>query len=264
MIQVYIEHDVFIKTSASFTPEVNEFADIYIVGDTYDENVRETAEFWDLETVEDFPSARDTDADVIFKVTDGIDDTTRHYRIERKVVWYIDVHSKSAIDNLAESIQQKVEWGESVKSPSGVPVDNTRKESNPKDAIGCLKTPAHVVPPRVLAEVGLALLEGAMKYSSYNYRAAGVRASVYFDSVSRHLNSFWEGEDIDKDSGLSHVTKAISALIVLRDSMIGGNWTDDRPPAGNIDYEELNKKAAAIIDKYKHLNMQPHTQKGIS
>ena len=255
MIEVYITHDVFIQTPSSFVSQIKEFADLYIVGDTFNENVRENAEFWDLETVEDFPC--ETDADVIFNVTDEGSDNEMCVHVGNQTVWRVSVHSSYAIDRLAKDLRQKAE------PHKRAPIDNTRKESNPKDAVGCLKTPAHVVPPRVLAEVGLALLEGAMKYSSYNYRVVGVRASIYFDSVSRHLNSFWEGEDIDKDSGLSHVTKAISALIVLRDSMIGGNWTDDRPPAGNIDYEELNKKAAAIIEKYKHLNMQPCTQKGI-
>jgi hypothetical protein len=261
MIEVYIEHGVFKHTLASFTDKIKEIATLYLVGDTYDEGLQLSEKLWDLEAVEGLPSPEDTEADVIFNVIDdGTDNETCDNR-GSKTIWTISATSLPKIDALTGNIRQKVKWGESGEALPDAPIDNTRKESNPKDAVGCLKTPAHVVPPRVLAEVGLALLEGAMKYSSYNYRVVGVRASIYFDSVSRHLNSFWEGEDIDKDSGLSHVTKAISALIVLRDSMIGGNWTDDRPPAGNIDYEELNKKAAAIIEKYKHLNMQPCTQK---
>ena len=95
------------------------------------------------------------------------------------------------------------------------------------------------------------MLEGARKYGRHNYRVAGVRASVYADALDRHMKAWWEGEDIDKDSGMSHVTKAIATLTVLRDSMIQGNWVDDRPPpspAGWLD--ELNKKAKEIIEKY--------------
>lgn len=136
------------------------------------------------------------------------------------------------------------------------------KESNPKDSVGSRKAPMHVVPMRVMAEVGLALQEGALKYRSYNYRVAGVRASVYFDALFRHMGAWWEGEDLDKDSGLSHVTKAISALVVLRDAMIGGMWTDDRPPKGNVDYAELNKKASALVDRYAYLNCKPYTEAG--
>lgn len=125
------------------------------------------------------------------------------------------------------------------------------KPTNPKDACGIRKVPVSVVPQPVLAEVGLALLEGALKYGRHNYRDAGVRASVYQDAVWRHMAAWWEGEDIDKDSGLSHVTKAMAGLVVLRDSMLRGNWIDDRPPKSQPGWiDELNQKASALLDKY--------------
>ena len=92
-----------------------------------------------------------------------------------------------------------------------------------------------------------------MKYGSHNYRAAGVRASTYYDAVmARHMPAWWEGEDIDAESGLNHITKAITSLIVLRDSMLMGNWVDDRPIRypGGLKIDEFNKKASDLIDKY--------------
>jgi hypothetical protein len=86
------------------------------------------------------------------------------------------------------------------------------------------------LPGAVLVEVGLAMLEGAAKYGRHNYRAAGVRASVYVDATFRHLNAWWAGEDIDPDSGVSHVTKAITSLTVVRDAQFQGKFSDDRPP----------------------------------
>lgn len=128
----------------------------------------------------------------------------------------------------------------------------TTKPTNPKDAVGIRKYPGSVIPRNVLGELGLAMLEGARKYGRHNYRAAGVKASVYFDAVSaRHLDAWWEGEDIDPDSGLSHITKAIAGLVVLRDSMLRGNWVDDRPPRCAPGWQaELNRKAGEIIDRY--------------
>ncbi len=137
-----------------------------------------------------------------------------------------------------------------------------RKDTNPKDAVGIAKVPWSVLPLRVIAELGLALLEGALKYGRHNYRVSGVRASVYFDAANRHLGAWWEGQDIDPASGLSHVTKAMASLTVLRDSMMQGNWVDDRPPAvSNPDWvEELNERAKALLEKYP--NPRPaHTQK---
>lgn len=136
-------------------------------------------------------------------------------------------------------------------------MSNDQKDTNPKDAIGTRKLAFSVLPWRVLCRVALAMMEGAAKYGRHNYRAAGVRASVYFDAVvARHLTDWWEGVDIDTDSGLHHVDKAIAGLMVLRDSMLQGNFVDDRPPRGEIDMAELNAHAARIIDQ--HADKAPH------
>src|SRR5262249_31685782 len=75
-------------------------------------------------------------------------------------------------------------------------------------------------------------------YRRHNYRVAGVLASVYYDATLRHLQYWWEGEDLDPDTGLSHITKAIASLYVLRDAMLHkGMFIDDRPPA--LTHEEM-------------------------
>lgn len=124
------------------------------------------------------------------------------------------------------------------------------KSTNPKDAIGCRKVPMSVVPAGVLLEVALGMLEGACKYGRHNYRAIGVRASVYYDAAIGHLMDWWEGDDIDADSDLSHVTKAICSLVVLRDAMLQGKFNDDRPPRSTVYKRSFNDQAAAIIDRY--------------
>lgn len=130
------------------------------------------------------------------------------------------------------------------------PPANT-KPSNPKDALGILKIAASVLPQPVLWEASLGMLEGSLKYGRHNYRVIGVRGTVYFDAAFRHLSSWYEGEDLDPDSGLSHITKAITSLIVLRDAMIRGNWVDDRPPKTDPALlVELNKRVRALLEKY--------------
>jgi hypothetical protein len=122
---------------------------------------------------------------------------------------------------------------------------------NPKALTGALKAPMSALPTLVMLEVGVAMFEGACKYGRHNYRIADISASVNYDGVMRHINAWWEGEDIDADSGMSHVTKAISALVVLRDSMISGRIIDDRPPtimpAGFL--ENLNALTVAITER---------------
>lgn len=124
------------------------------------------------------------------------------------------------------------------------------KDINPKDAVGSAKVPMSNVPAPVLMEVGIAMMEGARKYGRHNYRVADVKAAVYFDASLRHLFSWWEGEDIDPDSFVNHLSKAIATLAVLRDAQIRGKMVDNRPPGTAGFVKELNKMAAALVEKY--------------
>ena len=126
------------------------------------------------------------------------------------------------------------------------------KETNPKDSVGIKKVPFSTIPTQVIAEVGVAMLEGARKYGRSNYRVVGIKASVYYDAALRHLMAYWEGENIDPDSGLSHVTKAIATLFVLRDAMLNDKCDDDRPPITvNRDWlADLNAIAGEIVDRH--------------
>lgn len=135
---------------------------------------------------------------------------------------------------------------------------SSSKPSNPKDVVGVRKFRQFTcIPFTVLAELGVALLEGAAKYGAHNYRVAGVRASIYIDAAMGHILQWWEGEDIDADSGLSHITKAIASLTVLRDAMINDMLTDDRPVKPNLDKlrSDLQASVDALFDKYP--NMEP-------
>ncbi len=110
-----------------------------------------------------------------------------------------------------------------------------RKDTNPKDAVGIRKWRVFTtVPFTIIWELGVAMMEGARKYGRHNYRVAGVRGSVYIDAAMGHLTQWWEGEDNDLDTGLSHITKAMASLCVLRDAMIQGKFVDDRPPKTDV------------------------------
>jgi hypothetical protein len=140
------------------------------------------------------------------------------------------------------------------------------KDSNPKDNVGSTKPPVSNVPLSVVAEIGLALAEGSHKYGGYNWRVIGVRASVYWNAAFRHIKAFWEGEDVDPDSQLSHITKAISALVVLRDAMIQENWNDDRPPRSKQTPAMVSEQYKQMLERLKSLQPDPvegYTQKGI-
>ena len=127
----------------------------------------------------------------------------------------------------------------------------SKKETNPKDAVGIQKPPMSCLPFPPLMEGGLAMLEGALKYGRHNYREAGIRSSVYFDAAMRHLIRWWEGEDLDPDSGLPHITKAFVTLLVLRDAQMLGKVFDDRPPSADPAwFEVLNARVPQLLARF--------------
>lgn len=126
-----------------------------------------------------------------------------------------------------------------------------KKETNPKDSVGSGKVGLSNVSAPVLMMVALAMEEGARKYGRHNYRVAGVKHSIYYDAVMRHMMAWWEGEDIDPDSGLPHVAKAMASLAVLLDSILYGNDNDDRPPKYEKGWiNELNEKTKDLTKLY--------------
>jgi len=133
-------------------------------------------------------------------------------------------------------------------------------DNNPKTAAGSAKYSTVAIPPIVKAELGGAMTEGARKYGRFNWRKDSITASTYIDALSRHIDAWIEGEDIDQESGYSHIVKAIATLVVMRDAMLHGMFNDDRPPKSNEGWQlELNKKAAQLIEKYPNAK-QPVTE----
>ena len=110
----------------------------------------------------------------------------------------------------------------------------TLKPSNPKDAVGSTKLPLDLVPATAIAMASLAHLDGALKYGKWNWRDAGVRASIYVAAAMRHIEKWNNGEEHDKDSGVHHLGHALACLNILVDSIAMKTLTDDRPPAIDI------------------------------
>lgn len=140
----------------------------------------------------------------------------------------------------------------------------TSKPSNPKNAYGVAKVPSSTVPAGVSGLLGLALLEGALKYGRHNYRVAGASAAVYYDACKRHLDAYWEGQDIDPDSGLPHLAKAMACCAIILDAEMCGMLTDDRPPPLPADWQvQLNRLAASLIERYPDCK-EPFTRESVS
>jgi hypothetical protein len=68
-----------------------------------------------------------------------------------------------------------------------------------------------LLPSSMLLEVGEVLTFGAEKYTAHNWRN-GIHLSRLTSAALRHILAFNEGEDMDEESGLSHLAHAICNL----------------------------------------------------
>jgi hypothetical protein len=137
----------------------------------------------------------------------------------------------------------------------------TKKETNPKQVYGDTKVGLSSLPFGPIYEVALAMTEGGMKYGKHNYREMGCKASTYFDAAIGHLVSWWEGNDIDEESGLPHLIKAAACLIVYRDSELMDNNTDDRPIRYGHDVSlRKNPLLQGLLEKFPN-PVEPYTEK---
>lgn len=123
------------------------------------------------------------------------------------------------------------------------------KATNPKEMFGAKKLPLEVVPDSAVVALALAFTEGALKYGRYNWRVAGVRASTYRSALSRHVASWWNGEDADPDTGVPHLANAMACIAILFDAGLCGKLNDDRPPFAPV--AEQIRGFAATVERLK-------------
>lgn len=125
------------------------------------------------------------------------------------------------------------------------PADATlaNKDTNPKDAAASNRLPLHLVPSTLSMFAALAFTEGAAKYGAYNWREAGVLASVYRSAAQRHWDSWWNGEDLDPKTGVPHLAYAIACAGIILDAKVCGKLADDRPVAAPVGETIRNMEA---------------------
>lgn len=104
------------------------------------------------------------------------------------------------------------------------------KPTNPKDGAAVHKLPLDLVPASLKVFATLAFAEGAAKYGAYNWRVSGVRASIYKAALERHLESWWNGEDADPQTGVPHLASMLACAGILLDADLAQKLNDDRPP----------------------------------
>lgn len=127
------------------------------------------------------------------------------------------------------------------------------KPSNPKDAIGASKLTLGLWPTTATVFGCLGLLEGKLKYGQVNYRAIGVRSSIYIDAAKRHLDAWAEGEEVSPDTGTPHLGSALACLAILVDAQAHEKLIDDRVFAPNNGYRRLVEKWTPHVNRLREM-----------
>lgn len=89
------------------------------------------------------------------------------------------------------------------------------------------KTRFDLVPFTAVAEIADVLAYGAQKYSANNW-CRGTNWGRYFAALCRHIFAWWRGEDVDPETGLSHLAHAGCCLLFLMEYQRNGWGIDDR------------------------------------
>lgn len=123
------------------------------------------------------------------------------------------------------------------------------KDSNPKDVIGDTKLPLWLLSPIAKANWALAQFAGMLKYGAWNYRAVGVRYSVYISAMQRHLDGIMSGEVVDPIDGTDHLGNIMACAAIILDARAAGKLDDDRPP--RVDHRPTYKEQEALMAKLR-------------
>jgi len=101
-------------------------------------------------------------------------------------------------------------------------------DNNPKTAAGRAKPAMRAVPTTALLAEGQVMVLGEQKYGRLNWRSKVVSASVYYDAIMRHMFDWWEGRNVDPESGQSDLAHVRACCGILIDAAAHGNLNDDR------------------------------------
>lgn len=93
------------------------------------------------------------------------------------------------------------------------------------------KIPYEKLPWKVLEGDAQVHASGAAKYGERNWRLDKILASTYEGAIMRHFTAWANGEDIDPDSGWSHLYHIRACCAVMLDAEAHGTMIDDRDRA---------------------------------
>lgn len=109
------------------------------------------------------------------------------------------------------------------------------------------KEPVDLIPYEALVEIAKVLDFGAKKYKRANW-AGGIKYSRLLAASMRHLGKYNSGEDIDSETGISHIAHAACNLVFLL-------WmAKNRPDMDDRWIKEVIKTTEKALEVVKELD----------
>lgn len=135
--------------------------------------------------------------------------------------------------------------------------------NDPKGEAGSKKAPMWLLPPVALEQTAWVHKLGNDKYGPFNWRKTGVCATTYVSAIMRHLNAWRDGEDLDPESGISHIAHVATSCNILMDAAACGTLQDDRnkrPARGFLnrfvaEFEEAMSKVSdeELVESFREM-----------
>ena len=129
------------------------------------------------------------------------------------------------------------------------------------------KPKMHLLPPKAIVEISKVLTFGAAKYDAENWRKLDDLQNRYTAGALRHIFAHMDGEQLDRETNLSHLAHAMCCLlfkleIELEDAKSKeeesreSNVTEHQACDQSIESDELRDKSyneAGSVQHIKHL-----------
>ena len=121
---------------------------------------------------------------------------------------------------------------------------------NPKTAAGLRKLPQDLIRPIALVEMAAVSGLGSdcpdKAYDRWNWRDAPAEEQTYVAAIERHLLRWYAGEEIDAQTGVSHLASTLANCAILLDAQESGTLIDNQGETPGV---------LAVMDPYDASSM---------
>jgi len=114
-----------------------------------------------------------------------------------------------------------------------------------------------LLPSAALLEISKVMAFGAKKYGDNNWREGGFDWTRIMGAMQRHLLAFNDGEDLDPETGLSHIAHVGCNALFLLEHILKGYGDDNRFNETGFFFTQSDNSVSYLIDTddYKHIDL---------